>query len=60
VANHRSTRGNLSRRASKPAPLAHQARFHDRAGELNVCLEIETVRERNAEIHVVVASDPVT
>jgi hypothetical protein len=50
----------LSRRVETGGLARDQARSHNRAGELNVCLEIETVRERIAGIHVVVASDPVT
>jgi len=44
----------------QPAALMHQAEFHEHVGELNVSPNIEAALERAAEIHRLIASDPVT
>jgi SulP family sulfate permease len=44
----------------QPAALMHQAEFHEHVGELNICANIKDALERAAELHRLIASNPVT
>jgi SulP family sulfate permease len=44
----------------QPAALMHQSEFHEHVGELNICPNIKVALDRAADIHRIVASNPVT